>query len=230
MKSVAPVVTTHYLDILHSNQFCGIINHLFLTTNLFQMKNVSVFSALTTVTFFVVASFFFTSCQQEDLTGAAAPITTRSTPPEVPALLEVGEGFEVSYHTYAQGVQVYVCTQTSPGVYGWVLKQPIASLYSNAAFNGEVGTHYAGPTWESNSGSKVVGARLESVTVDPNSIAWLKLVAVSSQGPGIFDSTAFIQRVNTVGGKAPATGANAETVGQEISIPYTAEYYFYKAE
>jgi len=194
------------------------------------MKNVSVFSVLTTVTFFVVASFFFTSCQQEDLTGAAAPITARSTPPEVPALLEVGEGFEVSYHTYAQGVQVYVCTQTSPGVYGWVLKQPIASLYSNAAFNGEVGTHYAGPTWESNSGSKVVGARLESVTVDPNSIAWLKLGAVSSQGPGILDSTAFIQRVNTVGGKAPVTGANAETVGQEIQIPYTAEYYFYKAE
>ncbi|HZV43877.1 MAG TPA: DUF3455 domain-containing protein, partial [Saprospiraceae bacterium] len=76
----------------------------------------------------------------------------------------------------------------------------------------------------------VVGARLESVTVDPNSIAWLKLGAVSSQGPGILDSTAFIQRVNTVGGKAPVTGANAETVGQEIQIPYTAEYYFYKAE
>jgi len=195
------------------------------------MKNVSVFSALTSVTFFVVASLFFSSCQQEDTLGASvAPITTRSTPPVVPALLQIGEGFEVSFHTYAEGVQVYVCTQTSPGVYGWVLKQPIANLYSNAGNNGVVGTHYAGPTWESNSGSKVVGTRLESVTVDPNSIAWLKLAAVSSTGPGVLDSTAFIQRVNTVGGKAPATGATAETVGQEMSIPYTAEYYFYKAE
>ena len=194
------------------------------------MKNFSVLNTLATISFFIVGSLFFSSCQQEELVGASAPITTRSTPPEVPAILEVGEGFEVSYHTYAAGVQVYVCTETSPGVYGWVLKQPIANLYGNAGYNGVVGTHYAGPTWESNSGSKVVGTRLESVTVDPNSIAWLKLGAVSSTGPGVFEGTKFIQRVNTVGGKAPATGANAGTVGQEIEIPYMAEYYFYKAE
>jgi len=198
------------------------------------MKTFSVLNTLAAISLFIVGSLFVSSCQQEELVGAAAPITapitTRSTPPEVPAILEVGEGFEVSYHTYAAGVQVYVCTETSPGVYGWVLKQPIANLYSNPGNNGVVGTHYAGPTWESNSGSKVIAARLESVTVDPNSIAWLKLGAVSSTGPGIFEGTKFIQRVNTVGGKAPATGANAGTVGEEIEVPYTAEYYFYKAE
>ena len=193
------------------------------------MKKLSVFSVLASVCL-VSATLFFSSCEQEDAIGASAPITTRSTPPEVPAILEVGAGFEVSFHAYADGYQVYVCTQTSPGVYAWVLKAPDATLYSDAAHNGVVGTHYAGPTWESNSGSKVVGTRLEGVTVDPNSIQWLKLGAVTSQGPGIFDGTTHIQRVNTVGGKAPSTGANAETVGQEIQIPYTAEYYFYKAE
>jgi hypothetical protein len=62
----------------------------------------------------VAAMLSFSSCQQEEILGAsAAPITTRSTPPEVPAILQVGAGFEVSFHTYAEGFQVYVCTETS---------------------------------------------------------------------------------------------------------------------
>ena len=194
------------------------------------MKKFSVFSVLATALCLASATFFFSSCQQEDAIGASAPITTRSTAPEVPSILEVGEGYEVSFHTYAEGVQVYVCTETSPGVYGWVFKEPIATLYSNAARTAVVGTHYAGPTWDSNSGSMVVAARLEGVTVDPNAIPWLKLGAVSESGPGIFDNTTHIQRVNTAGGKAPASGAGASNVGEEIAIPYTAEYYFYKAE
>jgi hypothetical protein len=88
-----------------------------------------------------------------------------------------------------------------------------------------VGTHFAGPTWESNSGSKVVGQRLAACTPDPNSIPWLLLAAASTRGPGVFDGVTFVQRVNTVGGKAPsAPGAN---VGDEVQVPYTAEYSFY---
>jgi len=193
-----------------------------------MMKH-SFFSVVATLVCLVSATFFFSSCQQEDLNGVPAPITTRSTPPAVPEILEVGEGFEVSFHTYARGFQVYVSTETAPGEYAWVFKKPIATLYSSPTFNGVVGTHYAGPTWESNSGSKVIGTKLEGVTVDPDAVQWLKLGAISSEGPGIFAGTSHIQRVNTVGGKAPATGANASNVGEEIQIPYTAEYYFYKA-
>ena len=194
-----------------------------------MMKN-SFFSVLTTIVCLVFVTLFFASCEQESFMGASAPITSRSSAPDVPEILEVGEGYEVSFHTYADGYQVYVSTETAPGVYQWVFKEPIAILYSDPGFHGVVGTHYVGPTWESNSGSTVVGARLEGVTVDPDAIAWLKLGAVTSHGPGIFDGTTHIQRINTVGGKAPATGASAANVGVEIFIPYTAEYYFYKAE
>ena len=193
------------------------------------MKKFSVITIFASILFLASVTLLLTSCEQEDAIGVSAPISTRSSAPEVPSLLEVGEGFEVSFHTYAEGVQVYVSTETAPGVYGWVFKEPIATLYGSPNFTGVVGTHYAGPTWESNSGSTVVGARLEGVTVDPNAIAWLKLGAVTESGPGIFDNTTHIQRVNTVGGKAPATGANASNVGEDIQIAYTAEYYFYKA-
>lgn len=84
-----------------------------------------------------------------------------------------------------------------------------------------------GPTWESNSGSKVVARRLQGCTPDTSAIHWLLLQSVTANGPGIFKSTTFIQRVNTTGGLAPTTPGS--TVNEVLEVPYTAEYYFYRA-
>jgi len=198
------------------------------------MKSFETFRFSTGLLLFTALTMSFMACQKDDLVlpnaTSTASIELRTSPPSVPAILEVPEGYEVSFHTYATGVQVYKCMETSPGVFAWVFKEPIAGLYANENYNGETGIHYAGPTWESNSGSKVVGFRLQGATVDPDAIPWLLLGVVSSQGPGPLAGTSFIQRVNTAGGKAPTTGANASTLGQEVSIDYTAEYFFYKPE
>jgi hypothetical protein len=93
--------------------------------------------------------------------------------------------------------------------------------------DGQVGTHYVGPTWESNSGSKVVGVRVAGCTPDPTAIPWLLLRAVTSEGPGILHRVTFIQRVNTVGGLAPT--APGSEIGEQVEVPYTAEYFFYRA-
>jgi hypothetical protein len=145
--------------------------------------------------------------------------------PELPgdtARLRVEAGNKVAAHAYAVGVQVYRWTGTS-----WLFVAPKAVLYHDEEGNGEFGTHYAGPTWESASGSKVVGAAFDRSTPDPDAIPWLLLRAASSDGPGIFHGITWIQRVNTVGGKAPADPGDAE--GDEVEVPYTAEYYFYRA-
>ncbi|MEZ4736984.1 MAG: DUF3455 domain-containing protein [Caldilineaceae bacterium] len=43
------------------------------------------------------------------------------------------------------------------------------------------------------------------------------------------EETTFIQRVNTAGGVAPATGCAAvNDVGNRAFVPYTTDYYFYK--
>lgn len=137
--------------------------------------------------------------------------------------LEVDAGHKVSFHTFAEGVQVYRWDGTS-----WVFVGPEALLYADAEGEGVVGIHYGGPTWESNGGSSVVGAVVARCTPDPNAIPWLTLKAVSNDGPGIFDRVTFIQRVNTVGGLAPAEPG--DHVGEEARVPYTAEYYFYRAQ
>jgi hypothetical protein len=73
----------------------------------------------------------------------------------------------------------------------------------------------------------VVGAVLERATPDPNAIPWLLLEAVSSEGPGPFGGVTYVQRMNTVGGKAPA--APGAVLGEVARVPYVAEYYFYRA-
>ena len=136
--------------------------------------------------------------------------------------LTVEAGNDLTFHAYAEGVQIYRWNGTS-----WIFEAPEAELFADAGDNGAVGIHYAGPTWESNSGSKVVGTVLERCTPDPDAIPWLLLAAVFNEGPGIFDRVTFIQRVNTVGGKAPTDPGDA--LGEVAEVPYTAEYYFYRA-
>jgi hypothetical protein len=76
-------------------------------------------------------------------------------------------------------------------------------------------------------------------TSDPNFVAlnaipWLLLQVVGSQrGPtegATLTPTTFIQRLNTSGGVAPSTGCSgANNVGSTALVPYTADYFFYKA-
>jgi hypothetical protein len=63
-------------------------------------------------------------------------------------------------------------------------------------------------------------------TPDSNAIPWLLLSAVSSRGPGVFAGVGYIQRINTVGVKAPAEpGSNPDEL---LAVPCTAEYFFYR--
>ncbi len=133
----------------------------------------------------------------------------------------VPEGSTLVLHAYAEGVQIY---RWNGGA--WAFGGPSAKLYADAAGTGTIGIHYGGPTWESNSGSLVVGTLKTPCERGPADIPWLLLDAVRSKGPGIFDGVDFIQRVNTVGGRAPTAPGSP---GEVRNVPYTAEYYFYRA-
>jgi Protein of unknown function (DUF3455). len=155
-------------------------------------------------------------------------IALASDEPELPAecsSIQVEAGNKVSFHVYARGVQIYRWNGSS-----WVFVAPLATLFAEKNYFGEVGTHYVGPKWESKSGSKVEGRRVPGTGCqpDPTAIPWLLLSRFDSTGPGIFGAVTFIQRVNTTGGNAPTEpGAYLDEVKE---VPYTAEYYFYRAQ
>jgi len=153
------------------------------------------------------------------------------TMPAVPDALKPPMTHVLSLETRATGVQIYTCnaSKDDPTRFEWVFKAPEADLFDRSGR--KIGKHYAGPTWEANDGSKVVGeVKARADGPDPTAIPWLLLTAKSTSGNGVFSRTQDIQRVHTVGGKAPADGCNQAHAGQETRVAYKAIYYFYAAK
>jgi hypothetical protein len=153
------------------------------------------------------------------------PVQSNIDPPDLPSplcdTLQVQPGNRLAYRAFAVGVQRYRWNGTA-----WVFVEPVATLYADDEFHQKVGVHYLGPTWEANSGGKVVATRVQGCTPDPAAIPWLLLQTVTASGPGLFGSVTYIQRVNTKGGLAPT--APGTSTGAIADIPYTADYYFYR--
>jgi len=153
-----------------------------------------------------------------------------STTPNIPEGLNVPNDQKLAFVLQGVGVQIYACKAVTndPARFDWAFIAPQADLLDDQAH--KLGKHYAGPTWEANDGSKVVGEVLAKDNgPDPAAIPWLLLRAKEHAGTGIFSKIASVQRLNTKGGKAPADGCTQAKVGTEVRIPYTANYYFYGA-
>jgi hypothetical protein len=144
--------------------------------------------------------------------------------PSVPDAIKVPDGNVAVLKAAATGSQIYVCDGSA-----WTLKAPDAELHDAAGK--KIGRHYAGPTWELDDGSKVVGALKAKVDApDATAIPWLLVAAKTASGDGALGKVTFVQRVDTSGGKAPATGCDAAHKDAEQSVPYTANYYFFAAK
>ena len=170
-----------------------------------------------------------TACAPQQ-SKAAGQASSQASNLAVPAELKVAEGNEEFLRVLGRGVQIYTCkAKADNSGFEWVFKSPEAVLLDNA--NAQVGTHYAGPTWEGNDKSKVVGERVASVnSPDSSAIPWLLLKAKSIDGAGVFSKTTFIQRLETTGGKAPGAGCDASKLDAESRVNYTAIYAFFKAK
>jgi hypothetical protein len=134
--------------------------------------------------------------------------------------LQAPAGSVLSARIYARGDQIYRWNGSA-----WSFVGPEATLYADAEGTGVVGTHYAGPRWKSNSGGVVKGTLRDRCTPDTSAIDWLLLDLAAEEGVGLFQRAVAVQRVNTVGGKAP-TAAGA--LGEVRRVAYTAEYLFYQ--
>jgi Protein of unknown function (DUF3455) len=170
-------------------------------------------------------------------------------PPVTPAVIAVPTGALVTAHFRGLGVQIYVCTAasgnhppptpiaaagtagtagTAAPTFSWTLKAPEARLLD--ALGAEVGAHGTGPSWTSSlDGSAVGGTKVAQADAPvATAIPWLLLRGTTHSGTGVFTPVTFVQRVGTVGGKAPpASTCDEPSAGAEIRIDYSADYYFF---
>jgi Protein of unknown function (DUF3455) len=141
-------------------------------------------------------------------------------------------------HAIGTGTQNYMCKANPSDAgapYTWQLVTPEANLTD--CHNTLIGHHFASeagasfPEWQTNDGTYVIGTKKAAFTPDggSTSIAWLLVSAVDGGGSSALSMTDYIQRLNTDGGLAPATGCSVDggDVGATTDIGYTADYYFY---
>lgn len=128
----------------------------------------------------------------------------------------------------AKGVQIYACVRTGE-THAWKLTGPEASLTD--ASGHPAGRHFAGPSWQAEDGSIVVGESLvASQAPDGGAIPWIVLRAKDHKGEGRFATVAYVIRSATVGGLAPASGCDAAHVGAESRVNYNATYTFFPGQ
>lgn len=144
---------------------------------------------------------------------------------QVPEALQTPPNEQLVVQVHAKGQQIYSC-KVDGAQAAWTLKAPDAQLFDKdgKAF----GKHFAGPSWEASDGSRVVGkAAANAPSPDADAIPWLLVKVVSHEGQGVLTPVTSIQRINTKGGKAPASGCDAGHAGQEVRVAYSADYLFF---
>jgi hypothetical protein len=183
--------------------------------------------------------------------GSSAAMAQAALPdiPEVPANIEVPAGYVPFFKGQAAGTQNYICLPAGKA-FAWKFVAPQATLFADVGpFQQQMTTHFLSanpaesgtprPTWQQSFDTSSVWGRAIAASTDPayvanGAIPWLLVQVVGAQaGPGggsTLTPAAFIHRLNTTGGIAPATGCStAANVGALALVPYTADYYFYRA-
>jgi len=158
---------------------------------------------------------------ENSLSLLVAPVVTES--------LKAPAGETLAMRAHGRGVQVYACAaragEGSP--VAWEHQGAETDLTDDSGQR--LGRHYAGPTWQANDGSKVVGEVVtKSPAPDPHNAKWLLIKARATSGTGVLSRVTSIQRVDTVGGRPPSEGCDASHLGDQQRVPFEAAYYFYE--
>ncbi len=164
------------------------------------------------------------------LLGTSAAFAEDLKKPDVPPELLPNDNEYLVLMAHGKGDQIYICKANVNGApFGYLLQAPDAILTDDAGK--EVGHHFIGPTWQWNDDSKITAKVVISArSPDPQAISWLLLSTVDHSDTGLLSRVTSLQRVNTKGGRAPSSGCDADHVGKEVRIPYSADYYFYSRQ
>ncbi|CAN7162562.1 DUF3455 domain-containing protein [Pseudorhodoferax sp. LjRoot39] len=149
----------------------------------------------------------------------------------LPASIQVPAGNRVAMETVGKGEILYECRDKAgmPGQVEWTFVGPEARLMDRGGK--QVGRYYGPPaTWESSDGSKLTATQLAVAPSGPTSLPYQLVKANPAMGSGAMSGVTYIQRVALQGGVAPSGApCTMATKGQRVTVPYQADYIFWKA-
>ncbi|MDN5001572.1 DUF3455 domain-containing protein [Bradyrhizobium sp. GCM10027634] len=136
---------------------------------------------------------------------------------------------------HAEGAQIYECRRDAAHQLVWQMREPTATLIDRG---NSVGRHSAALhwdtvdattlVWEHKDGSSVMAKIVaQAASRSADDLPWLKLGVITQSGDGQFYGVSHVQRINTRGGVA---GGTCEQAGTYRSVPYSADYVFWRVE
>jgi Protein of unknown function (DUF3455) len=148
----------------------------------------------------------------------------------LPAAVQVPAGHKVAMETVGTGLITYECRTKAnmADAYEWAFVGPDAKLLDRSGK--EVGKYFGPPaTWQSNDGSKITATQLAVAPAQPGAIPLQLVKANPATGAGAMQGVAYIQRVATQGGAAPARACDVAALRSKETVKYQADYIFWRA-
>ena len=162
----------------------------------------------------------------------ALPMATRADEQAgLPDAIKVPAGHKVMMETVGKGEISYECRVKKDAMnqYEWTFVGPDARLSNRQGQ--AVGRYYGPPaTWEAIDGSRVTATQVAVAPGAPGSLPLQLVKANPATGSGILQGVAYIQRVATQAGLAPAAPCAQAEVGQKQNVSYQADYIFWQVQ
>lgn len=148
----------------------------------------------------------------------------------LPDAVKASAANRVAMEAAAVGDITYQCRakKDMADQFEWVFAGPSAVLRDR---QGAVIGKYFGPpaTWESVDGSKITGTQLAVAPNGDGNIPLQLVKANPASGSGAMQGISLIQRVATQGGVAAKLPCAKANEGDKHTVPYKADYIFYRA-
>jgi hypothetical protein len=159
------------------------------------------------------------------IVSALTACATQPATEPVPAALVPGAE-RSSARVPARGGLTYECRASDKDASraAWVYVASDAVLFD--AQGRVIGRHRAAPpVWEADDGSRIDGiVKARADAPRPGDAPWLLLTTRSTGGSGRLAGVTSLQRINTVGGVAPAGGCDGNALGKRTRVPFAADY------
>lgn len=175
----------------------------------------------------IVAGLALAACASKSpMPGQMAMFSQANLPQSV----QVPAGHKVAMETVGMGDITYECRAKTDmaGQFEWVFVGPDAKLMDRGGK--QIGRYYGPPaTWENMDGSKVTATQVAVAPASSGNIPLQLVKANPAMGMGAMQGVAYIQRVATQGGVAPAIACASANIGQKRVVKYQADYIFWRA-
>ena len=161
--------------------------------------------------------------------GGYRPLQPYNTQQDLPEAIRVPTGYQAVLEAQGSGSLLYVCqaVRRAPYEYKWLLRNvslDLTDTYGNRIMHNTG----AQASWVHRDGSTVLAREVVEVPNGSYNLTLQRYKVERSNVPGVLQNISYVQRLRTVGGWFSDTPCTAAQLGMHRTVPYEADYVFWR--